>query len=83
MWMITMGNNRKPNLKAFFVDNLKGSMPFQKNSSSFSRTMPGRSLLPRAVVAISASRDVDRGMNPLSVGEREVLIDLFTGFVGE
>ena len=36
--------------------------------------MPGRSLLARAVVAISASRDVDRGMNPLPVGEREVLI---------
>ncbi len=25
-----MGKSRKPNLKAFFVDNLKGSMPFQK-----------------------------------------------------
>jgi hypothetical protein len=30
-------------------------------------------------VAISVSRDVDRGMNPLPVGEREVLIHLFTG----
>ena len=30
MWRVMMGNNRKPNLKAFLVDNLKGSMPFQK-----------------------------------------------------
>jgi len=38
--------------------------------------MLGKSLPARAVVAISASRDVDRGMNPLPVGEREVLIHL-------
>ncbi len=71
-----MVNKRKPNLKAFLVDNLKGPMPFKKNSSSFSRIMRRRSLLARAVVAISAGRDVDRGKNHLPVGEREVLIHL-------